>query len=136
MKKKITVANTSSEYYLHDALIVKTINLCLNKLNLSRATIEVLIVDNDESALFNIQYRNKFGPTNVLSFDTYENGQLILCAPIINKEHYEYDFELNKYWAFIIIHGTLHLCGYTHDKTQDTANMEHMEKEILADLKL
>ena len=54
------------------------------------------------SAYYNGQYRNKYGPTNVLSFDDYKCGQIILCVPIIEVEAESKESDLDKYWAFML----------------------------------
>ena len=100
----------------------------------------VRIVDEQESAELNEQYRHKSGPTNILSFpaDVPEGieldllGDLVICAPVVEKEALEQDKLLAHHWAHIIVHGVLHLLGYDHIDDDDEAElMENKEIAIL-----
>ncbi len=100
------------------------------------------IVDESESAALNSQYRDKDYATNVLSF-TYDIpaevemnllGDLVICAPVVQREAEEQGKTEQAHWAHMIIHGMLHLLGYDHLNDQDAQNMEQHEIAILAEL--
>ena len=101
--------------------------------------IVVRIVDELESAQLNEQYRHKSGPTNILSFpvDVPEGielnllGDLVVCAPVLEKEALQQNKLLANHWAHIIIHGVLHLLGYDHLEEDDAELMENKEINIL-----
>jgi probable rRNA maturation factor len=103
------------------------------------AEIVVRIVDEQESAELNEQYRHKSGPTNILSFpaDLPEGieldllGDLVICAPVIEKEALEQNKILAHHWAHIIVHGVLHLLGYDHIDETQAELMENKEIVIL-----
>lgn len=103
------------------------------------AEIVVRIVDEQESAELNEQYRHKSGPTNILSFpaDLPEGieldllGDLVICAPVIEKEALEQHKILAHHWAHIIVHGVLHLLGYDHIDEAEAELMENKEITIL-----
>ncbi|MDD7805638.1 MAG: rRNA maturation RNase YbeY [Endozoicomonas sp. (ex Botrylloides leachii)] len=103
------------------------------------AEISLRIVDLKEAADLNQQWRNKSGPTNVLSFPANLPpelslpllGDLVICAPVIEKEAKQQDKELQAHWAHIIIHGTLHLLGYDHIDDQQASEMESLEIKIM-----
>ena len=100
------------------------------------------IVDERESADFNHQYRGKTGATNVLSFPfdavTPEPlpilGDLVVCAPVVNREASEQQKSSEAHWAHIIVHGVLHLLGYDHIDNSDAEQMEALETAILLEL--
>ncbi len=100
------------------------------------------IVDEPESADFNQRYRGKSGPTNVLSFPfdavTPEPlpmlGDLVVCAPVVNREAGEQHKSPEAHWAHIIVHGVLHLLGYDHIDDSDAAQMEGLETDIMLGL--
>ncbi|MFI3185011.1 MAG: rRNA maturation RNase YbeY [Methylococcaceae bacterium] len=104
--------------------------------------IVVRIVDELESAELNQQYRHKPGPTNILSFpvEVPEGielnllGDLVICAPVLEKEAFEQGKLLADHWAHIIIHGVLHLLGYDHIHDDDAELMESKEIAILQQL--
>ncbi|MGZ8158221.1 MAG: rRNA maturation RNase YbeY [Methylobacter sp.] len=101
--------------------------------------IVVRIVDEQESAELNEQYRHKSGPTNILSFpvDLPEGvdldllGDLVICAPVLEKEALEQNKLLAHHWAHIIVHGVLHLLGYDHIDETQAELMENKEIAIL-----
>ncbi|TAK64532.1 rRNA maturation RNase YbeY [Methylobacter sp.] len=101
--------------------------------------IVVRIVDEQESAELNEQYRHKSGPTNILSFpaDLPEGveldllGDLVICAPVMEKEALEQNKILAHHWAHIIVHGVLHLLGYDHLDEPQAELMENKEIVIL-----
>ncbi|MGZ5054415.1 MAG: rRNA maturation RNase YbeY [Methylobacter sp.] len=101
--------------------------------------IVVRIVGEQESAKLNEQYRHKSGPTNILSFpvDVPEGieldllGDLVICAPVVEKEALEQGKALEHHWAHIIVHGVLHLLGYDHIDDDDAELMENKEIAIL-----
>jgi len=108
------------------------------------AEIVVRIVDEQESAELNEQYRHKSGPTNILSFpvDLPEGieldllGDLVICAPVVEKEALEQGKILEHHWAHIIVHGVLHLLGYDHIDDDEAELMENKEIAILNKLQI
>lgn len=106
--------------------------------------IVVRIVDEQESAELNEQYRHKPGPTNILSFplDVPEGiqldllGDLVICAPVLEKEALQQDKLLTHHWAHIIVHGVLHLLGYDHIDDDEAELMENKEIAILNKLNI
>ena len=103
------------------------------------AEIVVRIVDKQESAELNEQYRHKQGPTNILSFpiEVPEGielnllGDLVVCGPVLEKEALEQHKALADHWAHIIVHGVLHLLGYDHIDETEAELMENKEITIL-----
>ena len=102
----------------------------------------IRIVDEDESQALNKAYRSKDRPTNVLSFPAeaseyidYDNlGDLVICAPIIEREARQQGKSVAAHWAHMVVHGMLHLQGYDHLDDEQAAKMESLEIEILATL--
>ncbi len=114
-------------------------------------SVGIRIVDEEESAQLNEQYRHKQGATNVLSFpfesphmpdDTDEDdemledflGDLVICAPIVEAEAAQQGKTLEAHWAHMVIHGVLHLQGYDHVETNQAEQMEDIERHILEGL--
>lgn len=99
----------------------------------------VRVVDEAESASLNQRYRGKSGPTNVLSFPfeappgvpTAMLGDLVICAPVVEREARGQHKPVRAHWAHMVVHGTLHLLGYEHQKPEETKQMESLEITIL-----
>lgn len=102
----------------------------------------VRIVDAEESAALNADYRHKQGPTNVLSFPfeappglrTRLLGDLVVCAEVVQREAREQGKPPQAHWAHMIVHGVLHLRGFDHLTDSEAQVMETLETEILARL--
>lgn len=102
--------------------------------------IVIRIVDEDEMIQFNEQYRDKKGPTNILSFpfevpegvESELLGDLLVCAPVVEEEAEQQNKKLEQHWAHLIIHGILHLLGYNHIDNVEAEEMEALEINILS----
>ncbi len=101
--------------------------------------IVIRVIDEDEMAQYNQQFRGKSGATNILSFpfDCPEPvtssllGDLLICAPVVEREAQEQGKPLLHHWAHIVIHGTLHLLGYDHLNDTEAEEMEALEIQFL-----
>ncbi|MDO9106110.1 MAG: rRNA maturation RNase YbeY [Methylovulum sp.] len=103
--------------------------------------IVIRIVGEPESAQLNEQYRHKRGATNILSFpfeapdiagiESDLLGDLVICAPVLEREAQQQNKTLSDHWAHIVVHGVLHLLGYDHINNDDAEIMEQKEIAIL-----
>ncbi len=99
----------------------------------------IRIVDEAESQQLNRDFRGKDKPTNVLSFPADDTGflpydylgDLVICAPVVEREAREQGKERIAHWAHMVVHGMLHLQGYDHEDDAQAAIMEALEIEIL-----
>jgi probable rRNA maturation factor len=104
----------------------------------SDAEIAVRIVDVDEGRELNRQYRGQDHATNVLTFPYASapalHADLVLCAPVVEREANEQGIALAAHYAHLLVHGTLHAQGFDHDGDAEAAAMEARETRILAGL--
>ena len=106
------------------------------------AQLTVRLVDAEEGAELNQEYRHRQGPTNVLSFPFDELfqlqppllGDIVICAPQVAAEAREQEKPLLTHWAHLVIHGVLHLLGYDHLDENQALVMEDLEVLILGQL--
>lgn len=106
------------------------------------AQLTLRIVDAQEGAELNERYRAKTGPTNVLSFPFEAPpgvpcellGDVVVCAPVVEREAREQGKALQAHWAHMIVHGVLHLRGYDHQQAAQAEQMETLERAILQQL--
>ena len=102
----------------------------------------VRIVDEAEMAELNARYRHKTGPTNILSFpfeappgmELNLLGDLVIAAPVVQREAREQGKTETAHWAHMIVHGMLHLLGNDHQEPADAEEMEAREIRILQQL--
>ena len=101
--------------------------------------IGVRVVGPAESRRLNAQFRGKDKPTNVLSFPAADMpgpedrplGDLVICPQVLRAEAREQHKTLRAHWAHLVVHGTLHLIGYDHEKDADATRMERREVLVL-----
>lgn len=106
----------------------------------THAEVLVRIVDEEESAQLNSEYRGKNGATNVLSFpfeappqvEMNLLGDVVICAPIIEREALQQGKTVESHWAHMAVHSSLHLLGFDHQTDEQASEMELLEKDILA----
>lgn len=102
------------------------------------------IVDEVEGRELNKKYRGKDYATNVLTF-TYGDaappasaqqlyGDVVICAPVAEKEAAEQHKDLLAHYAHLTIHAALHLQGYDHENDVDAAEMEALETALMLKL--
>lgn len=105
----------------------------------SDGEITVRIVDTEEGQALNRDYRQKDYATNVLTFDYAAEpvvmADLVLCAPVIEREAQEQSKSLEEHYAHMLVHGALHAQGWDHETSEaDAQEMEAYEAEILSEL--
>ena len=97
--------------------------------------ISVRIVDEDEGRRLNREFRGKDYATNVLTFDYAHEpvvtGDLVLCAPVVEREAQAAGLTLEAHYAHLLVHGTLHAQGYDHETDDEARAMEGRESELL-----
>jgi len=107
-----------------------------------RAWLGIRVVGAAEGRRLNRDYRGKDRPTNVLSFGAGQSaagsggflGDVVICAPVVAREAWEQRKDLRAHWAHMVVHGTLHLLGFDHEREQQAATMEARERRVLARL--
>jgi len=105
--------------------------------------LSVALVDPDEIARLNEQYRGVVGPTDVLSFgcddpepvDSDEPitlGDVVIAPDVATKQAAELGTTVESELDLLLVHGVLHLLGYDHEADEDAAAMQERERAVLA----
>lgn len=143
MSYQIDIENNSQSQRLPStADFERWISAALATQSLEEAEVSLYIVDEAEGQELNKQYRDRDYPTNVLSFpaDIPEEigvpllGDLVVCAPVVEREAQEQGKSLEAHWAHMLIHGSLHLLGFDHIDDAEADEMEALETEIITGL--
>ncbi len=120
------------------------VNKTLKEIDHPEKDLTVRLVEECEIQQLNRDYRDKDKPTNVLSFPfddvpeaEYEYlGDIIICMDVVRTESAQQDKDFESHFAHMVIHGTLHLCGYDHQSDDEAEVMEALEKTLLKEISL
>lgn len=119
-------------------------------------TVSLLMTDDEGIRQINRQQRDIDSSTDVLSFPMLEykspsdfsdaeedmqnfdpeSGELILGDIVLSIDHIisqatVYGHDVQREFAFLIVHSMLHLCGYDHIKESDRKVMEDRQKVVM-----
>ncbi len=140
IQKKISSLSVSTKKLSHFA------GWALQQLKKDDHNLNIVLVDDPEMSWFNNHYRQKKGPTNVLSFpfaegaeidlrliNVKELGDIIISVDTAKREAVEFGQRLEYRLNWLIVHGILHLLGYDHEKGRKEAKrMAQKEQELLS----
>jgi len=128
---------------LNRRLLLHRCTTLLHLLKLDVALLSVVFMDDAEMAAYNLQYRHKRGPTNVLSFPAAEGnddgfaqpdnelGDILISVDTARREAAAQHHSLHRRLTELIIHGMLHLIGYDHERSETEAErMWDFEHEL------
>jgi probable rRNA maturation factor len=123
------------EYWVSSTLV---------SINVSCQNLTIRLVDEDEVQSLNKQYRDKDKTTNVLSFPfeplpdvEFEYlGDIVICVNVVKQESVQQHKSFESHFAHMVIHGTLHLCGFDHQTDAEAEEMEAVEYGMLRTLSL
>lgn len=109
-----------------------------------------VITDDISMAELNKQYRGIDQSTDVLSFALTESdksgsfvdfptmpneiinlGEIIISYPRAKEQAIEHGNTMEQELILLIVHGTLHLLGYDHEKLTDARKMQSREKSVI-----
>lgn len=104
--------------------------------------LSIALVDDDEMAHLNEQYRGIAGPTDVLSFGCDDPcvsvgdepimlGDVIIAPAVAERQAAELGTTIESELNLLLVHGILHLLGYDHEADEDAAAMQAREVVVL-----
>lgn len=97
----------------------------------------LILVDIEEIIRINKEYRNKDYATDVISFEEDDEedenylGDIFLSVDKAISQAIEYGHSVEREFAFLVIHGLLHLHGYDHINKEEEKIMFEKQEEIL-----
>jgi len=104
--------------------------------------LSVAVVDEHEMAQLNARYRGFEEPTDVLSFGCDDPcpvesdqpiaiGDVVVAPAVAERQALELGHTVEHELNLLLVHGILHLLGYTHDSEDDSAVMQQRERALL-----
>lgn len=114
-----------------------------------RGEVSLLLVDEAEIQEYNRAYRGIDAPTDVLSFSQLEGegpdartlppdfpmplGDIVISMPRMRDQALTYGHGQEREFAFLLVHGLLHLLGFDHQTSEDEERMRITAEELLTE---
>ena len=121
----------------------------LRELNVGPAELSVMLCGDQFIRELNREYRQKDKPTDVLSFPMESEvmhipeanelprmlGDVVISIETAERQAIQFKRSLLKESTWLLIHGILHLLGYTHETDKDEREMNHLAVQLLAEFR-
>ncbi|OGZ57206.1 MAG: rRNA maturation RNase YbeY [Candidatus Spechtbacteria bacterium RIFCSPLOWO2_12_FULL_38_22] len=111
----------------------KLITACVKetlKIKKSDSSLIVVFVASDKMRQINNNYNKQDKATDVLSFNSEEEGylgEIVVCPEFINKKFVKYEWEL----CHSVVHGTFHLLNIHHEDEKSYKKIHKTEQKII-----
>jgi len=112
----------------------------LREIARSRSELSIALMDDRDIATLNIEHRGKNAPTDVLSFSLLEGrhsdrrgallGDVVIGVETAARQARTAHRSLDDKVARLLIHGTLHLLGWDHQKSEEARLMRAEERRL------
>lgn len=119
--------------------IARAVRATLQREGCERAALSVAVVDDIAIAELHKRYLGIDEPTDVLSFDLADapgdgsvDGQIVVSSTTATREAKERGIPVRHELLRYVIHGTLHLLGYSDATPAEAEIMHGLEDELIA----
>jgi len=144
MSNKIAVRYENTPFFeKKEDKIQLLCNEIFDILNINNWELSIVICDDIFIKLLNKEYRNIDEPTDVLSFSQLEDnfpcksnenvyaGDIVISVDALERNSNEFNVDKNEEFMRLILHGILHISGYTHSDNSSEQKMIIYQEEIL-----
>jgi probable rRNA maturation factor len=111
-------------------------------------SVSVVLVTDETIHELNRSFRNVDRPTDVLSFSMLEGddvlpemegvpsvlGDIVVSIPTAIRQAGDYGHSFKREFAFLLVHGFLHIIGYDHQDEEHEQEMFGLQEQILDSL--
>ncbi len=121
-------------------LLCRRAEQILKALDEEESELSLSLIDDAAMAELNASYREKVGPTDVLSFSLLEGeqadyrgdllGDVVISVDTAQGQAAEQGVSLDDELARLLIHGVLHLLGHDHMEPEKAARMRAEEERL------
>ena len=134
---KVNFFNESNVNVREYEKIIKNVFKTIN----SKKEFNLIFVNKDEIQRINKEYRKIDKVTDVISFalcddpdydkSQKELGDIFICVERALEQAVDYGHSKEREFAFLAVHGYLHLCGFDHMTKEDEKVMFQKQDDIL-----
>ncbi len=149
MSVNLSFRHDNETWPVNRDLLAKRAAWLLRRLSLADKNVSIVLMGDPDMASYNSRYRQRQGPTNVLSFPAgpapgqpaialtkYEIGDILISVDTAAREAQNNNITLHDRITGLMIHGLLHLLGYDHERSEEEAwIMWDKEQELFQELK-
>lgn len=137
---KISVANLNKRYGLNEPFVKRIVTDVVGYIKKTKELeLELIFLSDRSIRAINRKYLRKDRPTDVLSFKIERNefgedrflGEIFISLDRASANSAALKTDLAEEIVLYIIHGTLHLFGYTDYRRNDRVRMWRRQNEIL-----
>ena len=144
--KKMIEINNLTTNSVNEEFLKKVAEIVAKGENKKDFYLSIVLVGKARIRKLNKKYRKKNRVTDVLSFgkdpkihfvkesNTKEElGEIVICLREVRKNAKRDNLEFEKALAWVLVHGTLHLLGYSHAESEiEAEKMRKKEKLYLS----
>jgi probable rRNA maturation factor len=148
------ILNRQKKVPLEEQPLTEFLGRILREVNFAEAEVSIAFVSDAEIAKWNQNYRNKKGPTDVLSFPALSKrrperhakrkqtggvnaksaggflGDIAIAPETALRYARKNGRTLDNEIRILMLHGVLHLMGYDHESKNDYGQMNRIEQKL------
>ena len=132
----IKIFNDSATKFLPKQKLAEAVGRVLKDKKIKKASINVILVDDDIIKSMNSQYLTHDYPTDVISFNIDDDpvllGEIYISVDTAKRQAEEFKVSLTNELKRLAIHGTLHLIGYEDDTIKQKKEMHNLENKYIS----
>jgi rRNA maturation RNase YbeY len=140
---EILFRNAQRKYKINRTRLIGHIETIMAELKQADSEISIMLVNDAKIKQLNRDYRNKNVATDVLAFPQDEDavndnggpllGDVVVSVETSRRQAKEHCLSGDEEIILLIIHGTLHLLGYDHDRSaQEKRKMQNLTQKIFS----
>ncbi len=139
------VINRQRLFKIDSKSVARVSRSVLDRIGQENATLTITFIRDQAMRRLNREYRGIDRPTDVLSFAYHESdegadfgtelnhlGDVVISVETADRYARELGLTFDRQIGHLIIHGTLHLAGYDHEK--DDGEMSRLERKLRREL--
>jgi len=142
---EILFRNAQRKFKIDRKKLISQMETILTELNQSSSEISIMLVNDAKIKKLNSNYRGRNVPTDVLAFPQDEDamndnggpllGDVVVSVETSRRQAKEHCLSSDEELILLIIHGTLHLLGYDHERSaKDKRKMQNLTQKIFCRL--
>ncbi len=131
--REVSVISQSGKYKIFEKGVKKAVQAALAFLKKDGVSVTVYLISNKEMGRLNQRFRKRKGTTNILAFPEPKDfphpesrlrplGEIYLAPDFAAKK--------GENLKRLVLHGLLHLLGFSHSRKSDRIRMEKMERKL------